>query len=161
MLGLVAHIPHYLAQLDYPKAAAVLLEQVELAGRLTIDLTELHECRSCCSFCDRVVHPAGCIATNCQFLYLYDDEQTGRRFMGCMNKVFRGEIDVELFEQAEHTRQGFGGVKMSGLPLPQCRSSVERAYDGYSEAFQCKNPQFFTKPSLEDIDAAFDLRDEL
>ena len=43
MLGFVAHIPHYLAQLDYPKAAAVLLEQVELAGRLTVDLTELHE----------------------------------------------------------------------------------------------------------------------
>jgi hypothetical protein len=43
MLGFVAHIPHYLAQLDYPKAAAILLEQVELAGRLTIDLTELHE----------------------------------------------------------------------------------------------------------------------
>ena len=41
MLGFVAHIPHYLAQLDYPKAAAVLLEQVELAGRLTIDLSEL------------------------------------------------------------------------------------------------------------------------
>ncbi len=43
MLGFVAHIPHYLAQLDYPKAAAILLEQVELAGRLTINLTELHE----------------------------------------------------------------------------------------------------------------------
>jgi predicted ATP-grasp superfamily ATP-dependent carboligase len=43
MLGFVAHIPHYLAQLDYPKAAAILLEQVELAGRLTIDLSELHE----------------------------------------------------------------------------------------------------------------------
>src|SRR6476646_2601822 len=43
MLGFVAHIPHYLAQLDYPKAAAILLEQVELAGRLTIDLTELNE----------------------------------------------------------------------------------------------------------------------
>ncbi|MFT4264215.1 MAG: PAC2 family protein [Nocardioides sp.] len=42
-LGFVAHIPHYLAQLDYPQAAASLLEQVEYAGRLTIDLTELHE----------------------------------------------------------------------------------------------------------------------
>ena len=51
--------------------------------------------------------------------------------MGCMNKVFRGEIDVELFEQAERTRHGFGGVKMTGLPLPQCRATVERAYDGY------------------------------
>ena len=43
MLGFVAHIPHYLAQLDYPKAAAVLLERVEVAGHLTIDLTELRE----------------------------------------------------------------------------------------------------------------------
>jgi hypothetical protein len=41
MLGFVAHIPHYLAQLDYPKASVVLLERVELAGRLTIDLGEL------------------------------------------------------------------------------------------------------------------------
>jgi PAC2 family len=41
MLGFVAHIPHYLAQLDYPQASAVLLEQVEKAGRLTIDLTDL------------------------------------------------------------------------------------------------------------------------
>lgn len=40
-LGFVAHIPHYLAQLDYPKASAALLEQVELAGRLTIDLSGL------------------------------------------------------------------------------------------------------------------------
>ena len=40
-LGFVAHIPHYLAQLDYPRASAALLEQVELAGRLTVDLTEL------------------------------------------------------------------------------------------------------------------------
>ena len=41
MLGFVAHIPHYLAQLDYPQASAVLLERVELAGRLTVDLSEL------------------------------------------------------------------------------------------------------------------------
>jgi hypothetical protein len=109
-----------------------------------------------------VVHPSGCIASGCQFLYLYDDEETGRRYMGCMNKVFRGEIDRELFEQAERTRHGYGGVKMTGLPLPQCRSSVERAYDGYTEAFECVNPGFFTKPVIDDVDsAAFDLRDEL
>jgi hypothetical protein len=40
-LGFVAHIPHYLAQLEYPAASAALLEHVEIAGRLTIDLTEL------------------------------------------------------------------------------------------------------------------------
>ena len=41
--------------------------------------------------------------------------------MGCMNKVFRAEIDVEAFEAAQRTRHGFGGVKMTGLPLPQCQ----------------------------------------
>jgi len=40
--GFVAHIPHYLAQLDYPEASAELLERVERAGRLTIDLSDLH-----------------------------------------------------------------------------------------------------------------------
>ncbi|MGH2802409.1 MAG: hypothetical protein ACRDL4_05085 [Thermoleophilaceae bacterium] len=123
--------------------------------------SELHECRQCCSFCDRVVHPSGCIASGCRFLYLYDDEESGRRFMGCMNKVFRGEIDVELFEQAERTRHGFGGVKMTGVPLPQCRSTVERAYDGYTEAFDCVNPGFFRKPTAENLDPASDLRDGL
>lgn len=39
--GFVAHIPHYLAQLHYPQASAALLEQVELAGRLTVDLSGL------------------------------------------------------------------------------------------------------------------------
>lgn len=39
--GFVAHVPHYLAQLDYPSAAAALVEQVERAGRLTIDVSDL------------------------------------------------------------------------------------------------------------------------
>ncbi|GAA5149769.1 PAC2 family protein [Nocardioides marinquilinus] len=39
--GFVAHIPHYLAQLDYPRASVALLEAVERAGRLTVDLTAL------------------------------------------------------------------------------------------------------------------------
>lgn len=40
-LGFVAHIPHYLAQTAYPQAAVELLELVERAGRLTLDLSEL------------------------------------------------------------------------------------------------------------------------
>jgi hypothetical protein len=105
-----------------------------------------------------MVHPAGCISSGCRFLYLYDDEESGRRFMGCLNKVFKGEIDVELFHAAERTRHGFGGVKMSGMPLRQCRTTVERAYDGYGEPFECVNPGFFAKPAVEDT---FDLRDTL
>jgi hypothetical protein len=41
-MGFVAHIPHYLSQLEYPRASAALLEHVERAGRLTIDLSVLH-----------------------------------------------------------------------------------------------------------------------
>ena len=48
-------------------------------------------------------------------------------------------------------------MKMSGLALPQCRASVERAYDGYSEAFDCVNPEFFEVPVADE----FDLRDHL
>ena len=42
-LGFVAHIPHYLAQMEYPQAALVLLEHVEIGGRLTVDLSDLRE----------------------------------------------------------------------------------------------------------------------
>ena len=45
------------------------------------NLRERHECRQCCSFCDRVVHPSGCIESGCPYLYLYDDEETGVRYM--------------------------------------------------------------------------------
>ncbi|UFN44944.1 PAC2 family protein [Nocardioides okcheonensis] len=42
-LGYVAHIPHYLAQMEYPQAALVLLEHLEIGGRLTIDLGDVRE----------------------------------------------------------------------------------------------------------------------
>ena len=123
---------------------------------------ELHECRQCCSFCDRVVHPSGCIASGCQFLYLYDDEETGRRFMGCMNKVFRGEIDREMFDQAERTRHGFGGVKMTGMPLPAVPrlggARVRRLHRG----LRLREPRLLHEAERgRGADAAFDLRDNL
>jgi hypothetical protein len=123
--------------------------------------TEAYECRRCCAFCDRVVHPAGCMAAGCRFLYFYDDEKSGSRFMGCLNKVFSVEIDVEVFAEAERTRHGYGGVKMSGRPLAVCRTSVERAYDGHGEPFECTNLDFFVPPPVDDDDMSFDLRDSL
>ncbi len=41
-MGFVAHIPHYLAQLEYPAASIALLENLERAAWLTIDLSVLH-----------------------------------------------------------------------------------------------------------------------
>lgn len=109
-----------------------------------------------------MVHPSGCLESGCPYLYLYDDEESGQRYMGCLNKVFRAEIDVAVFDEAEQTRQGFGGVKMTGAPRPQCRVFVEQAYHGAGVAFDCVNPGFFDAPTtgFED-DAAFDLRDGL
>ncbi len=40
-MGFVAHIPHYLAHLDYPAASISLLEHVERAAWLTVDLSGL------------------------------------------------------------------------------------------------------------------------
>ncbi|MGA8245796.1 MAG: PAC2 family protein [Nocardioides sp.] len=42
-MGFVAHIPHYLAQLDYPQASLSLLEHVERAGMVAVDLSDLRE----------------------------------------------------------------------------------------------------------------------
>ena len=123
---------------------------------------EASECRRCCAFCDRLLLPSGCVESSCPYLYSYDDERSGRRFMGCLQKVFKTEIDVEVFEQAERTRHGFGGVRIVRAPLARCRSTVERAYHGQGEPFDCVNPGFFEPPEAgPDASSAFDLRDRL
>ena len=118
---------------------------------------QLSECRQCCSFCDRVLLPSGCVESNCPYVYVYDDEVTGRRYMGCLNKVFKVEIDVEILRESERTRHGFGGVKLTGEPTARCRTAVERAYHGGGDAFDCVNPMFFDDPAP----STFDLRDAL
>ena len=117
-----------------------------------------NECRQCCSFCDRVVLPSGCVAAGCRYLYFYDEERSGRRYMGCLNRIFRVEIDVELFQEAQRARQGYGGVRMTASPLPVCEVAVEQAYRGAGEAFECVNPGFF---DVSEGDRAIDLRDRL
>ena len=120
------------------------------------------ECRRCCTFCDKVVAPRGCLDSRCPYLYAYDDDATGRRYMGCLGKVFGVEIDVGLFEEAERTRHGFGGVKVTGAALAHCPVTVERAYDGSGEAFTCVNPGFLSVAAGPGSrDRAFDLRDRL
>ncbi|MGL5825668.1 MAG: proteasome assembly chaperone family protein, partial [Nocardioides sp.] len=42
-MGFVAHVPHYLAQFEYPQAAISLLEEVERAAGILVDLTGLRE----------------------------------------------------------------------------------------------------------------------
>jgi hypothetical protein len=102
------------------------------------------ECRECRTFCDKLVEPRGCLGQRCQYLYSYHDELSGSRYMGCMRKVFKGEIDVDAFELAELSGGiGFGGIKMTGAPLPQCQFRVEPAYEKGGEGHSCVNPRFF------------------
>ena len=67
------------------------------------------ECRHCAVHCEKVVHPGACIRMGCPFVYAY--EAWGRMYMGCLQKVFSVEIDLELLESAESTRSGFGAVR--------------------------------------------------
>lgn len=122
--------------------------------------TEVNECRRCSAFCDRVIRPATCVAARCPSLYSYDDPLSGRRYMGCMHKVFAVEIDVELFAEAERTRAGFGTVKLAEAPLPRCAFSVEQAFEGAVD--RCRNRRFFDLPDSGPYGLrAFDLRDRL
>ena len=89
--------------------------------------TDANECRRCTTFCDRVIAPSACVAQACPFLYAYDEPLTGRRYMGCMQKVFATEIDVELVREAERTRAGFGTVRLAGYPTARCAFEVEQA----------------------------------
>lgn len=119
------------------------------------------ECRECQTFCDKLVEPRGCLELRCRYLYSYFDEPTGKHYMGCMRKVFKGEIDVEAFEAAER-HGGYGGLKMTGDPLPQCQFKIEPAYEGDGPDFECVNPRFFdcTDAGSEGL-RVFDLRDAL
>ena len=122
--------------------------------------TEANECRRCSTFCDRVIAPSACVAQACPFLYSYDEPLDGRRYMGCMQKVFATEIDVALFFEAERTRGGFGTVRLAGFPLARCAFDVERAHEGTEQP--CVNPGFFDWPDAgRDGIRAFDLRDQL
>ena len=54
--------------------------------------------------CDRVVYPGACIGRGCPFVYAY--EAWGHTYMGCMQKVFDVEIDLDLLEELEGRREG-------------------------------------------------------
>src|SRR3954467_10677910 len=122
--------------------------------------TQANECRKCSTCCDRVIRPSTCIASNCPALYHYDDPLSGRRFMGCVHKVFATEIDIELFQQAERTRGGFGAAKLAPPPPRRRPFHVERAFE--AEEGPGVNRRFFDWPDeAPDAVRAFDLRDRL
>jgi len=103
-----------------------------------------------------MVEPRSCLEMGCRFLYGFLDALTGVQYVGCMQEVFGAEVELEAVLQPG----GFGGVKVTGEPLPQCQFSVERAYEGSGQSYDCVNRRFFdcTDKGTEGL-RAFDLRD--
>src|SRR5262249_45251789 len=86
------------------------------------------ECRRCAVHCEKVVYPAACVERACPFVYAY--EEHGHTYMGCLQKVFEAEIDVEMLTAAERTREGFGAVRALRGPLPLCEAVAVLAGGG-------------------------------
>ena len=123
---------------------------------MTATRTTVGECRQCRSFCDKMVEPRGCVELGCRYLYSFVDRLTGAQYVGCMQEVYGAEVELSaVLEQG-----GFGGVKMTGEPLPHCQFTVEQAYEGDGESYGCVNRRFFdcSDGGPEGL-RAFDLRD--
>jgi hypothetical protein len=101
-------------------------------------------CRRCGVHCDKVVYPTACVARGCPFLYSF--EEVGRTFVGCLQKVFDVEIDLDLLRAAERRRDGFGAVLARRAPLPMCHAEVESCYAQRADDVGCRNPEFFEMP---------------
>src|SRR5437660_283330 len=91
-------------------------------------LSTATQCRACEVRCDLVVYPSACLAIGCPNLYSYDGPG-GRRFVGCIERVFRSEIDLGLLEAALETSSGFGALRCVRPPLKQCSTAIDRAYE--------------------------------
>jgi len=102
------------------------------------------ECRRCDVHCDKVVFPGACLERGCPFSYSH--EEFGHTYMGCLMKVFDVEIDVDLLEEAESRRGGFGAVRATGPALPRCKVAVEACYEARAGELGCVNPEFHELP---------------
>ncbi len=103
------------------------------------------DCRGCEVHCDKVVYPSACLDRSCPFVYAY--EEHGRTFIGCMQKVYETEIDLDMLRMAERKRDGFGAVRATRVPLPMCRSEIEPCYEHRSGELGCVNPEFKELPA--------------
>ncbi len=106
-------------------------------------------CRECPVRCARVVHVSHCVESQCPHLYAY--ERFGRRVMGCVQQVFRVEVDVERFRELQRTRAGFGGLRVWREPLECCACVVEPAFE-HRHPGVCVNPGFRLSAPLSPVE---------
>ena len=120
-------------------------EQIAATPALPLHPQDEMECRRCGVHCDKVVYPGACLERACPFVYSY--EAWGHTYVGCMQKVYAVEIDLELLRAAEARREGFGAVRSVRPPLPMCRVEIEECYGSErSGDIGCVNPEFHELP---------------
>ena len=119
-------------------------EPREGATELPLHPQDELECRRCGVHCDKVVYPAACLERSCPFAYAF--EEFGHTYVGCMQKVYEVEIDLDLLRAAEAQRGGFGAIRAVRAPLPMCRVEVEECYVGRGDELGCVNPEFSELP---------------
>jgi hypothetical protein len=118
--------------------------ETQPAAELPLRPQDEVECRRCEVHCDKVVYPSACVDRACPFLYAYED--FGHRYIGCMQKVYDVEIDLEMLAEAERRADGFGAVKARRKPLPMCHAEVEDCYTHRAGELGCVNPEFHELP---------------
>ena len=96
-------------------------------------------CRLCPVSCERVVMPAGCLESGCSRLYSY--EQDGRTWIGCLEGVYRAEIDLHRFSCCSAPGPASAACAPAREPLPMCRTEIERTFEHRSDG-PCVNPDF-------------------
>jgi len=102
------------------------------------------KCRRCEVHCDKVVYPGACLERSCPFVYTF--QEFGHTYVGCMQKVFGVEIDLDLLRSAERRRPGFGAIRAVRNPLPMCKAEVEQTYPHRDDDIGCRNPEFSELP---------------
>src|SRR4051794_34778530 len=119
-------------------------EETVTATALPLRPQDEVECRRCGVHCDKVVYPEACVERACPFLYAY--EAWGHTWIGCMQKVFECELDLELLEAARSRRDGFGAIRAKRRPLPMCETQVDECYGHRAGDLGCVNPEFRELP---------------
>jgi hypothetical protein len=119
--------------------------QPQRAAELPLRPQDELECRRCDVHCDKVVYPSACLQRACPFVYAF--HEFGHTYIGCMQKVYSAEIDLELLRAAEARRDGFGAIRTVRGPLPMCRVEIEECFDAERAGeLGCQNPEFHELP---------------
>jgi hypothetical protein len=120
------------------------MHEATAEAKLPLRVQDEVACTHCAVHCEKVVYPGAYIRMACPFVYAY--EAWGHTYMGCLQKVFDVEIDLQLLESAEATVGGFGAVRALRAPLPMCEVEVVETYTSREDELGCRNPEFHELP---------------